>query len=224
MEGRLLLDVVVGEGSSVLELLSSEDQSLLIWWDTFLVLDLGLNILDGVGWLHVEGDGLSSKSLDEDLHTSSKSEDQVKGGLLLDVVVREGSSVLKLLSSEDESLLVWWDTLLVLDLSLDVLNGVSWLNIEGDGLSSQGLDEDLHTSSESENKMESGLFLDVVVGKSSSILELLSGEDESLLIWWDTFLVLDLGLDVLDGVSWLNIQGDGLSSEGLDENLHLVFG
>ena len=224
MEGGLLLDVVVGEGSAVLELLSSEDESLLIWWDSLLVLDHGLDVLDGVGWLDVEGDGLTGEGLDEDLHTTSKSEDQVEGRFLLDVVVGESSSILKLLSSEDKSLLVWWNTFLVLDLSLDVLNGVSWLNIKGDCLTSEGLDEDLHTSSKSENEMESGLFLDVVVRKSSSILELLSGEDESLLIWWDTFLVLDLGLDVFDGISWLNIEGDGLSSKGLDENLHLLFG
>jgi hypothetical protein len=51
---------------------------------------------------------------------------------------------------------------------------------------------------------------------------LLSCEDESLLIWWDTFLVLDLGLDVLDGICWLDIKSDGLTSEGFDENLHLV--
>ena len=144
--------------------------------------------------------------------------------LLLDVVVREGSAVLELLSSEDKSLLIWWDSLLVLDLGLNILDGVSWLNVKGDGLTSQGLDEDLHTTSKSEDEMEGGLLLDVVVRKGSSILELLTGEDESLLIWWDTFLVLDLGLDVFDGICWLNIEGDGLSCEGLDENLHLVFG
>jgi hypothetical protein len=63
--------------------------------------------------------------------------------------------------------------------------------------------------------------LDVVIREGSTVLELLSGKDESLLIWRNTFLVLDLGLDVLDGVSRLNIQSDGFSSEGLYENLHL---
>ena len=56
------------------------------------------------------------------------------------------------------------------------------------------------TSSESENQMESRLLLDVVVGEGSAVLELLSSEDESLLIGRDSFLVLDLCLDVLDGV------------------------
>merc|ERR1719267_58898 len=135
----------------------------------------------------------------------------------LDVVVGKCSSIFKLLSSEDESLLIWWDTFLVLDLSLDVFNGVCWLNIEGDGLTSEGLDEDLHSTSKSEDEMESGLLLNVVVAEGSSILELLSSEDESLLIWRDTLLVLDLGLNVLDGVGWLDIKGDGLTSEGLNE-------
>jgi len=47
------------------------------------------------------------------------------------------------------------------------------------------------TTSESEDQMESGLLLDVVVGKGSAILELLTSEDESLLVWRDSFLVLN---------------------------------
>ena len=39
------------------------------------------------------------------------------------------------------------DTLLILDLSLDILNGVCWLDIKDDGFTGQGLDEDLHTTS-----------------------------------------------------------------------------
>jgi len=220
VKGRLLLDVVVRKGSAILELLSGKDKSLLVWWDSLLVLDLSLDVFDGVSWLDIKGDGLASQGLDEDLHTSSESQHQVKSGLLLDVVIGESSSILELLTSENESLLVWWDTFLVLDLGFDILNSVCWLDIEGDGLTSESLDEDLHTTSESEDEMESGFLLDVVIGESSSILELLTGEDKSLLIWGNTFLVLDLGLDILDGVSGLNIKGDGLSGQGLDEDLH----
>ena len=75
-------------------------------------------------------------------------------GLLLDVVIRKGSAVFELLTSEDESLLIWWNSFLVLDLGLDILNGVCWLNVKSDGFTSQGLDEDLHTTSESEDQME----------------------------------------------------------------------
>ena len=69
--------------------------------------------------------------------------------------------------------------------------------------------------------MKGRLFLNVVIREGSAILELLAGEDESLLIGWDTFLVLNLGLDVLNGVRWLDLKGDGLTSKGLDENLHV---
>jgi len=222
MEGGLLLNVVVRKGSAVLKPLAGEDEALLIGGDALLVLDLGLDILDGVRRLNVEGDGLAGQSLDEDLHTTAESEDQVKGGLLLDVVVGESSSIFELLSSEDQSLLIWGDAFLVLDLGLDVLNSVRGLNIKGDGLASEGLHEDLHASAKSEDQVKGGLLLDVVVGQSAAILELLSSEDESLLIGRDAFLVLDLSLDVLDGVAGLDIESDSLSGEGLDENLHVV--
>ena len=73
----------------------------------------------------------------------------------MDVVVAEGSAVFKLLSSEDEALLIWGDTFLVLDLSLDVFNRVRWLNIESDGLTGEGLNEDLHTTAKSEDQVKS---------------------------------------------------------------------
>jgi len=40
---------------------------------------------------------------------TAEAEDKVKGGLLLDVVVREGAAVLELLAREDETLLVRGD-------------------------------------------------------------------------------------------------------------------
>ena len=46
--------------------------------------------------------------------------------------------------------------------------------------------------------MKSGLLLDVVIGKGSSVFKLFTSEDKSLLVRWDAFLVLDLGLDVVD--------------------------
>ena len=49
--------------------------------------------------------------------------------LLLDVVILKGSTILKLLSCEDESLLIGRDALLVLDLSLDIFYGVRGLDI-----------------------------------------------------------------------------------------------
>ena len=114
MESALLLDVVVRKGPAILQLLSSKDQPLLVWGDALLVLDLGLDILNGVRRLHLQGDGLPGQCLDEDLHTSSQSQDKMEGGLLLDVVVRKSSSILQLLASKDQPLLVWGNSLLVL--------------------------------------------------------------------------------------------------------------
>jgi len=45
---------------------------------------------------------------------------------------------------------------------------------------------------EAQDQMESGLFLDVIVGESSSIFQLLSGENQPLLIGRDAFLILNL--------------------------------
>jgi len=68
------------------------------------------------------------------LSSSAKTEHQVEGGFLLDVVVAEGAAVLELLAREDETLLIRGDALLVLDLGLDVVDRVRGLDIEGDGL------------------------------------------------------------------------------------------
>ena len=64
--------------------------------------------------------------------------------------------------------------------------------------------------------MKGGLLLDIVVGQSTSILKLLSGENETLLVGRNTFLVLNLGLDIVDRVRRLDFEGDGLAGEGFD--------
>merc|ERR1712027_297844 len=136
----------------------------------------------------------------------------MKGGLLLDVIIGKGPTVFQLLTSEDQSLLFRWDSFLVLDLCLDVLDGVVRLDVQGDRLSREGLDEDLHgTTAKAKDKMKRGLFLDVVIRKSTSIFELLTSENQTLLLRWDSFLVLDLCLDVLNRVVRLDVQGNRLS-------------
>ena len=63
-------------------------------------------------------------------HKPSKTQHQVEGGLLLDVVIRKGAAILQLLASKDQALLIRWDPLLVLDLGLDIVNGVTGLDVE----------------------------------------------------------------------------------------------
>ncbi|CAA7392152.1 unnamed protein product [Spirodela intermedia] len=209
------LHLEVGEGAAVLQLLAGEDQPLLVRGDAFLVLDLGLNVVDRVRRLHLEGDRLPGEGLHEDLHTSPQAEHQVEGGLLLNVVVGEGAAVLQLLAGEDQPLLVRGDALLVLDLGLNVVDRVRRLHLEGDRLPGEGLHEDLHTSPQAEHQVEGGLLLDVVVGEGAAVLQLLAGEDQPLLVRGDAFLVLDLGLNVVDRVRRLHLEGDRLPGEKL---------
>ena len=49
--------------------------------------------------------------------------------------------------------------------------------------------------------MEGGFLLDIIVGKSSSVLELFTREDQALLIRGDPLLLLDLLLDIFDTVA-----------------------
>ena len=51
---------------------------------------------------------------------TTQAEHQVEGGLLLNVVVRESATVLELISSENQALLIGRDALLVLDLGLHI--------------------------------------------------------------------------------------------------------
>jgi hypothetical protein len=86
VERGFLLDVIVAQSPSVLELFAGEDEALLIRGDTIassqrsngvcaqretlplLVLYFRLDIVDGVGRLDLESDGLAREGLDEYLH------------------------------------------------------------------------------------------------------------------------------------------------------------
>lgn len=68
VECRFLLDVVITQGPSILELFACEDETLLIRRDAFLVLDLCLDIINRIRRFHVESDCLARQRLDKDLH------------------------------------------------------------------------------------------------------------------------------------------------------------
>ena len=75
----------------------------------------------------------------------------------------------------------------------------------------------VHSSRPSAEASETPYLLDVVVGQGAAILELLAGEDQALLVRGNALLVLDLALDIVDGVRGLDLESDGLAREGLDE-------
>ena len=78
---------------------------------------------------YLECDRLSGQRLDEYLHSTAKTENEMQRALLLNVVVRERSAVLKLLSREDETLLIGRDAFFILNLLLHVFNRVRRLNL-----------------------------------------------------------------------------------------------
>jgi hypothetical protein len=79
VKGRLLLDVLVRKSAAVFELLAGEDEMLLVRWDTLLILNLCLDVVDGVRRLDFESNGLPGQSLHEDLHAATETKDKVKG-------------------------------------------------------------------------------------------------------------------------------------------------
>ena len=58
----LLLDVVIRERTSRLQLLASKDQPLLFWWDPFPGLDFHFHTVDSFAGLHVESDRLAGQT------------------------------------------------------------------------------------------------------------------------------------------------------------------
>ena len=184
-------------------------------------MDLGFDVFNCIGRFDVQRDRFAGQRLDKDLHTTTQSQDQVQRGFLLDVVVGQGTAVFQLFAGKDQTLLVRRNAFFVLDLGFDVFNGVTGFNVQSDGFTGQCFDEDLHTTTQAQDQMQRGFFLNVVVGQGTAIFQLFTGKDQTLLVGWDTFFVLDLGFDVLDGVGWLDIERDGFAGECFDENLHV---
>jgi hypothetical protein len=100
-----------------------------------------------------------------------KERTEVKGALLLNIVVRERPSILKLLARKNEALLIRRNAFLVLNLRLYIVDSVGRLDLEGNRLTRQTalclvaeppqsqlhvrLDKDLHTTTKTKHEMES---------------------------------------------------------------------
>jgi hypothetical protein len=63
------------------------------------------------------------------LHPTTEAQNQVQGGLLLNIVIRKSPSILQLFPGEDQALLVGGYSFLVLDLRLDTFNSVAALDL-----------------------------------------------------------------------------------------------
>ena len=144
MQRGLLLDVVVGESAAVRELQATKDQALLVGRDPLFVLDLGFDVFNRVGRFDVQRDGLAGQRFDEDLTTTAETKQEVKCGLFLDVVFRQRAAIFENLASKNQALLVGRDALPVLNLGLDIFNGVGRFDVQLYGLARQCFEEDLY--------------------------------------------------------------------------------
>ena len=60
----------------------------------FFVLDFGLDVVDRIGRFDFQSYGLARQCLDKNLHPSTEAENEMEGGLFLNVIIREGSPIL----------------------------------------------------------------------------------------------------------------------------------
>lgn len=60
-------------------------------------------------------------------------------------------------------------------------------------------------------------FLDIIVSESAANLQLFSCNNQTLLVWWDALLVLDISFDVLNSVTGSNLKCDGLVHQNLQK-------
>ena len=67
----------------------------------------------------------------------------MQGGFLLDVVITQGAAIFQLLAGENETLLIGRDSLLVLNLGLDIIDRIGGFDVQGNGLAGKSLDENL---------------------------------------------------------------------------------
>ena len=99
VDSGLFLDNVVRDGVPILQWLpSSKDKTLHFRRNAVQLLNLGLDTLNSVGGLHLEGHSGPSETLHKDRNDISQSE--VQDALHLDVVVTEGSAIFQLLAKE----------------------------------------------------------------------------------------------------------------------------
>lgn len=215
MNVLLFLDIVVRKCAAVLKLLPSKNQALLVKRNALLILNLSAFAFTGTSSIAFQGDGLASQGLDKDPHSTVKTKNKVESGFFLNDIIGKSATVLELLVGKDKTLLVRRNAFL--NLGFHVVNGIGRLNLD---LSSQSLDEYLHTATKMEDEMKSRNLLDVVAGENTTILELLSSEDEMLLIRGEAFFVLNFGLQIVDRIRGLHIQGARFASKGLSKDLH----
>lgn len=64
---------------------------------------------------------------------------------------------------------------------------------------------DLHTTTKAEDEMQGRFLLDIVIAQGAAIFQLLTSEDETLLVRRNAFFILNLALDIVDRIAGLDL-------------------
>jgi len=75
-------------------------------------------------------------------------------------------------------------------------------------------------STKPQDKMQSAFLLNVIIAQCAAIFNLFAGKNNSLLVGWYTFFVLDFLSDGINIVTCFYVECQCLSCQRLDENLH----
>ena len=143
----------------------------------------------------------------------------MQGRFLLDIVITQRTAILQLFPGKDKTLLIRWNTFFVLNFRLHIINRIGWFDIQRDRFTGESFDKDLHSSAQTENKMKRRFLLDVIIAQRATVFQLFAGKNQTLLIRWNPFLVLNFRLDVVNRIRRFDVQRDGFAGEGFDENL-----
>ena len=104
--------------------------------------------------------------------------------------------------------------------------GKTGITLAADGLfaivllGQQGEGWVVDAASQSQDQMQSGFLLNVVITERAAVLELFAGKNQALLIGRNALLVLNFSFHIVNGVAGFDIERDCFTREGLDENLH----
>jgi hypothetical protein len=142
------VNIVIGQSITVFERLVIKNETLFIGRNAFLVMNLGLDVLNRVVGLDVERKRFVRAHLDVNLSTytgTTATQDEFQGGLVRNIVIGQSMTVFELLFSKNEKLLIWRNAFLVFNLGLDALNGVGGLDVERQSIATERLDENLST-------------------------------------------------------------------------------
>ena len=94
MQSGFLLNIVIRQGEVVFQFFFCVEQSLFIKGNTFLILDFGFNVFDGITLLGIQGKSFKKSffgaGFNKDYHTTYQPQHQMQSLFIINVIVNQG--------------------------------------------------------------------------------------------------------------------------------------